>query len=356
MLFLSGSPLLMETLFLSDSESVPLNTGQPLHTHQSLETPESSASESEPTSLSGTGHQTVLLEQAIDALVTDPEGLYIDGTFGRGGHSRALLQRLGAKGRVLAIDKDPEAISVGQELAQQDARFHIEHASFTRLEQLAEPGRVCGILLDLGVSSPQLDQPERGFSFSQDGPLDMRMDNSKGLPLADWLATAKETDIADVLYQYGEERYSRRIAKAIVLARQQAPLHSTLQLADIIKQAHPKWEKHKHPATRSFQGLRIFINRELDDLDQALASSVDVLQHQGRLVVISFHSLEDRRVKHFIRLQEQGVELPKTFPVQTAHTPKLRALGKAIKPSAEQITDNVRARSAVMRVAVRTDI
>lgn len=319
-----------------------------MHTHKPAEAPESDAA-----NLSGAGHQTVLLEQAIDALVTDPEGLYIDGTFGRGGHSRALLQRLGAKGRVLAIDKDPEAIRVAQELASQDERLRIVHASFAELGELAEPGSVCGVLLDLGVSSPQLDQPERGFSFSQDGPLDMRMDNSTGAPLADWLATAKETDIADVLYQYGEERYSRRIAKAIVVARQQTPLHSTLQLAEIIKQAHPKWEKHKHPATRSFQGLRIFINRELEDLEQALASSVDVLQAQGRLVVISFHSLEDRRVKQFIRLQQQGVELPKDFPVQTAHIPKLRALGKAIKPNDAQITDNIRARSAVMRVAVR---
>jgi 16S rRNA (cytosine1402-N4)-methyltransferase len=298
-------------------------------------------------------HISVLLHPSVDLLVLAPEGVYIDGTFGRGGHSRAILERLSPEGRLLAIDKDPDAVALGQALAQQDSRFKIVHDSFANLAKYVEPGSVTGVLMDLGVSSPQLDQADRGFSFIQDGPLDMRMDNTQGLSAADWIATASEEEIANVLYLYGEERFSRRLAKAIVYERQQQPITRTSELAEIIKRAHPKWEKHKHPATRAFQGIRIFINRELEDLEQALASSMDVLKDQGRLVVISFHSLEDRIVKQFIQLQEQGPKLPKELPVQSLHHAQLQKCGKAIKPNAQEVNQNVRARSAVMRVAVR---
>ncbi|HTQ98334.1 MAG TPA: 16S rRNA (cytosine(1402)-N(4))-methyltransferase RsmH, partial [Candidatus Acidoferrum sp.] len=235
-------------------------------------------------------HQSVLLQQAVDALITDPDGFYVDGTFGRGGHSKLILQRLSAQGVLLVMDKDPAAIAEAQALQAKDARVKVWHGSFAGLcEAVAANGggRVQGVLLDLGVSSPQLDDPLRGFSFSKDGPLDMRMDNGSGITAAEWLRDADEADIARVLYEYGEEKFSRRMAKAIVAARAAVPLTSTLQLAEIVKAANPAWEKHKHPATRAFQAIRIFINDELQDLEAVLPAAVEVLAPGGRLVVIS---------------------------------------------------------------------
>lgn len=299
-------------------------------------------------------HETVLLHEAVDALLTDPDGLYIDGTFGRGGHSRLILERLGSKGLLLVIDKDPEAIAVAEAL--QDPRVLIGHGSFADMAAFAgtlAPGRqVCGILLDLGVSSPQLDAAERGFSFMKDGPLDMRMDTTRGISAAEWLAGAAEEEIARVIYEYGEEKFSRRMARAIVEARQHAALTGTLQLAEIIKQANPAWEKHRHPATRAFQGIRIFINDELRDLERALDQMLNLLAPGGRMVLISFHSLEDRLVKQFMQKHVKGDDFPPGLPVTAAQMkPRLRTLGKALKVGGDERDRNVRARSAVMRVA-----
>lgn len=300
-------------------------------------------------------HTTVLLERPVAALVTDPDGFYVDGTFGRGGHSGALLARLSVRGGLLAIDKDPEACAVGRDLFGDDTRFEIVHGSFTELADLIAErnrrGRVNGVLLDLGVSSPQLDNPERGFSFLRDGPLDMRMDSSAGVSAAEWLANASEEAIAEILKAYGEEKFSRRMARAVVAARASAPITRTLQLADIVAAANPAWEKGKHPATRAFQAMRIFINRELEDLPVALAGILDVLAVGGRLAVISFHSLEDRLVKRFLRDQERP-RLPKGLPVMESDVPRrMRALGRAIRPSPEEVAANPRARSAVLRLA-----
>lgn len=303
-------------------------------------------------------HQSVLLQEAVEALIVDPAGCYVDGTFGRGGHSRLILQKLTPEGRLLVMDKDPEAIAVAKALQAEDARVLVWHGSFSALrEALATSGisEVHGVLLDLGVSSPQLDDPVRGFSFGKDGPLDMRMDTSTGMTAAEWLQTAPEAEIADVLYEYGEEKFSRRMAKAIVAARTNAALTSTLQLAEIVKEANPAWEKHKHPATRAFQGIRIFINSELKDLAAVLPAMLDVLAIGGRMVVISFHSLEDRMVKQFIRKQEKGDDFPAGVPVRADQLkPRLRSIGKPVKSGDEETTDNVRARSAVMRVAAKT--
>lgn len=302
------------------------------------------------------GHETVLLHPAVDALVTDRAGFYVDGTFGRGGHSRRILEELEQNGRLLATDHDPEAIRVGRELMQQDARFEIRQCSFSDIDtvvsELGFVGRVSGILLDLGVSSPQLDDAERGFSFTHDGPLDMRMNPEQGQSAAEWIASAAEEDIANVIYEFGEERYSRRIAKAIVRERALQPITRTLQLAEIVKQANPAWEKHKHPATRAFQAIRIFINRELHALEQLLGKAVDLLAPGGRLVIISFHSLEDRLVKQFIQRLSKGDDFPRDLPVMmSAIKPALVKIGKAIKASAEEVEQNPRARSAVMRIA-----
>lgn len=301
-------------------------------------------------------HQSVLLNEAVDALVTRADGLYVDGTFGRGGHSRAILQRLSQDGRLLVVDKDPQAIAEARALQAADSRVAIHHGSFADLAAVvvehfgAAP--VCGVLLDLGVSSPQLDDPSRGFSFLKDGPLDMRMNTAQGRSAAEWLQSASEEEIADVIYQYGEERFSRRMARAIVKARSEAPLTGTLQLAEIIKEANPAWEKHKHPATRAFQGIRIFINSELQDLQRALDVILELLEVGGRLVVISFHSLEDRIVKQFMQKQVRGDDFPPGVPVrQDQLRPRLRLVGKALKGTAEGAGDNIRARSAVMRVA-----
>lgn len=300
-------------------------------------------------------HETVLLREAVEALVTDPDGVYVDGTFGRGGHSRAVLAQLGAGGRLVAADKDPAAIAVASEVAQGDERFEFYHGSFARLpHQLRGLGiaAVDGVLLDLGVSSPQLDDGERGFSFLRDGPLDMRMDTSSGATAAEWLSAAKEGDIAAVLKDYGEERFARRIAAAIVAARQAVPIETTAQLAQIVSEAHPRWEKHKHPATRAFQAIRIKVNGELADLETFLDGALDMLRVGGRLVVISFHSLEDRLVKRYMRDMSRGEALPRGLPVkESALNRRMRLVGKAVRASAGEVDLNPRARSAVMRVA-----
>lgn len=300
----------------------------------------------------------MLLEEALEALAVSGSGIYIDGTFGRGGHARAILQALGEEGRLLAIDRDPEAVAFGRELFAGDKRFAIERGSFSTMEKLVTQRgwdkRVSGILLDLGVSSPQLDTPGRGFSFLNDGPLDMRMDNSGGMSAADWLGQAKAEEIADVLFRYGDERFSRRIARAVVEARQQAPIRTTGQLAAIITAAIPFREKGKHPATRSFQAIRIHVNGELRELESCLAQSVGILAPRGRLAVISFHSLEDRIVKRFIRDQVKGDPYPRGVPVsQSQIHPNMRSVGKAIRPSKAEADLNPRARSAVLRVAER---
>lgn len=303
-------------------------------------------------------HETVMLHPAVDALVTDTAGCYVDGTFGRGGHARLILQRLAPEGRLIGIDKDPEAIAVGRALMEQDARFLVHQGSFDDIDQFlgsgdeTGQGRVDGILLDLGVSSPQLDEAERGFSFTHDGPLDMRMNPDAGISAAQWLASAAEKDIADVIYRYGEDRFSRRIARAIVKERELAPITRTLQLAEIVKQANPAWEKHKHPATRAFQAIRIHINRELESLESLLDKALDVLKPGGRLVVISFHSLEDRIVKQFMQRQSKGDNFPRDLPVMESElSPRLKKIGKAVKPTEQETRLNPRARSAVMRVA-----
>jgi 16S rRNA (cytosine1402-N4)-methyltransferase len=301
-------------------------------------------------------HVTVLLHEAVDALVVDGDGFYVDGTFGRGGHSRLLLERLNEQGRLLGIDKDPRAIATGEQLAGKDDRFVIEHGSFAQLQQLMGErdlvGAVDGVLVDLGVSSPQLDEAERGFSFLQDGPLDMRMNTEAGISAAEWVNSADESDIAHVLKVYGEERFARRMASAIVAARQEKPIERTLQLANIVAEANPAWEKGKHPATRAFQAIRIFINEELADLESLLDQALEVLKPGGRLVVISFHSLEDRMVKRFIRLHERGQVVPKGVPLMESQLNKrLKSVGKAVKASADEVAVNVRSRSAIMRVA-----
>ena len=302
-------------------------------------------------------HRSVLLDASVEALVRKPDGRYIDGTFGRGGHSRLILGRLGAQGRLLAFDKDPDAIREAEALAAEDARFSWFHGSFAEIAlAMARRGwaSVDGVLLDLGVSSPQLDDPARGFSFMRDGPLDMRMDPRQSPSAAEWLATAEEQDIADVIWRYGEERFSRRIARLVVERRQEQPIETTRQLAELVAEAVPKKEKHKHPATRAFQAIRIFINRELEDLEAGLAAAVDRLAPGGRLVVISFHSLEDRLVKRFMRDLARGPKLPKGIPVTAEQEESgFQLIGKASKANEQEITENVRARSAVMRVLER---
>jgi len=301
-------------------------------------------------------HQSVLLQQAVDALVTDRDGIYIDGTFGRGGHSREILKHLNDAGTLLVVDKDPEAISVAEQLEQQDPRVNVAHCSFAEIADLAGTkgvaGAVSGVLLDLGVSSPQLDDAERGFSFSKDGPLDMRMNNAEGITAAQWVAETAEAEMVRVFFEYGEERYSRRIARAIIAARKESTITSTLQLAEIVKQAHPAWEKHKHPATRVFQAIRIHINHEMSDLEQALTGIVDVLKTGGRMVIISFHSLEDRLVKQFIQREERGDDFPPDMPVTQAQlNPRLKRVGKPVKADSTEVDGNVRSRSAVLRIA-----
>lgn len=300
-------------------------------------------------------HQSVLMAEVLEQLAIRPDGIYVDATFGRGGHAAAILNQLGPAGRLLAIDKDPDAIAYAREHFGHDKRFLIQHGSFATLEKfLAEQqllGKIDGLLFDLGVSSPQLDEAERGFSFLRSGKLDMRMDFSSGIDAATWITKVSEKELARVLYEYGEERFSRRIAKAIVTSREKAPITTTQQLAEIIAEAHPAWQVGKHPATRSFQAIRIAINHELDDLNLGLAQSLKALKIGGRLLVISFHSLEDRIVKHFMQEQEHGDKLPARLPVKhDNYLPKFKRVTRAIKPSMEEIDSNPRARSAVLRV------
>ena len=303
-------------------------------------------------------HVTVMLQEAVAALAIRPDGIYVDGTFGRGGHSRLILSQLGPQGRLLAIDRDPLAIAEAGTI--DDPRFEIISGPFSGLLNYMRErdllGQVDGLLLDLGVSSPQLDDAERGFSFQKDGPLDMRMDPTQGVSAAEWLASADEEDIAWVLREFGEERFARKIARAIVHDRTDTPFTRTRQLAELIARLVPNKEKNKHPATRTFQGIRIYINSELEEVERALHGALQVLAPAGRLSVISFHSLEDRLVKHFIRKQEKGPEVPHGLPLteaQLAFGRTMRSVGKAQKPSADEIDVNPRSRSAVLRVAER---
>ncbi|OOF36028.1 16S rRNA (cytosine(1402)-N(4))-methyltransferase RsmH [Rodentibacter heidelbergensis] len=313
-------------------------------------------------SFSSPEHTTVLLHEAVDGLALKENGIYIDGTFGRGGHSRLILSKLSQQGRLIGIDRDPRAIAEAQKI--QDSRFHIEHSSFSHLPEICEKldlvGKVDGILLDLGVSSPQLDEAERGFSFMKDGPLDMRMDPTQGLSAAEWLKQVSVEDLTWVLKTFGEERFAKRIATAIVeynksaVKNGKAFLSRTAQLAELIAQSVPFKDKHKHPATRSFQAIRIFINAELDELESILNSALDMLAPQGRLSIISFHSLEDRMVKHFMKKQSKGEAIPKGLPLredQIQRNQKLKTIGKAIQPSEHEIQANPRSRSAVLRIA-----
>lgn len=300
-------------------------------------------------------HETVLLREAVEALVTRADGYYVDGTFGRGGHSTEILSRLNDNGRLLAIDKDPQAIDVGRKMQRGDSRFVIVQDSFANIEQIIDEqfhAQVDGVLLDLGVSSPQLDQAERGFSFQRDGYLDMRMNPQQGQSAAQWLSGAAENEIAKVLKEYGEERFAKRIARAIAKERSANPIETTLHLAKVIADAHPAWEKGRHPATKSFQAIRIWINNELDDLNDFLDQVLDTLVIGGRLVVISFHSLEDRLIKRFVKRHVRGDELPANIPVTDKQlNRRLRQVGKAMKASSGEVDKNVRSRSAIMRVA-----
>ncbi|SDH84224.1 16S rRNA (cytosine(1402)-N(4))-methyltransferase RsmH [Pseudomonas abietaniphila] len=307
---------------------------------------------------SGFTHITVLLEEAVEALAVRADGCYLDGTFGRGGHSRLILQNLGPDGRLLGFDKDPQAIATGQALAAEDGRFVIVQRSFAELGSEALErglaGKVSGVLLDLGVSSPQLDDPERGFSFMNDGPLDMRMDPSRGISAAEFVNTAPAEEIARVFKEYGEERFARRMAGAVVARRETQPFERTADLAEVLKVANPAWEKGKNPATRAFQGLRIHVNNELGDLEAGLDAALENLEVGGRLVVISFHSLEDRIVKLFMRKLVKGEadNMPRNLPIRhQAFEPRIKIIGKAQFASDDETRANPRSRSAVMRIA-----
>ena len=301
-------------------------------------------------------HISVLLHETVDGVLAGRDtGIYVDATFGRGGHTRLLLSKLDQNARVYAFDKDPQALEVAAQLEQEDSRFRIIHASFADIqEELARIGitEVDGIMADLGVSSPQLDQAERGFSFMQDGPLDMRMDNSQGPTAAQWLLEIEEEKLANIIYQYGEERYSRRIARAI---KQAGEITTTAQLAEIVKTAHPKWEKHKHPATRSFQAIRIAINKELDDIEKFLPQAVELLKATGQLAVISFHSLEDRLIKQFIQKESSLAEDSGWgMPQAQVDTRRLKKVSR-VRASEAEIKANPRSRSAWLRVAERLE-
>jgi 16S rRNA (cytosine1402-N4)-methyltransferase len=304
------------------------------------------------------GHKPVLLDEVIEALNIRADGFYIDATFGRGGHSREIIKRLGPKGRLLAFDKDPDAVmSAGHDLVQDD-RFEIIKGSFTMLMQHVKrhevEAQVAGVLFDFGVSSPQLDDAQRGFSFRFAAPLDMRMNPTEGQSVAEWLNTASESDIANVIYEYGEERASRRIAKAIVNARIEDPVTTTTQLAELVRQIAPSRKYDIHPATKTFQALRIFINRELDEIKEVLPQAVDVLCPGGRLAAISFHSLEDRIVKRFMRDEATPKQYPSELPIMPDNdSVRLKLVGKKIRAGKEELTQNPRARSATLRVAER---
>jgi len=304
----------------------------------------------------GLPHATVLLSEAVEALRVKPGGVYVDGTFGRGGHSRLILEKLGKGGRLIALDKDPAAVKAGKTIT--DPRFVMVHGSFARLGEVLHKqhaGQVDGVLLDLGVSSPQLDDEERGFSFRFDAPLDMRMDCSRGETAAEWLAVVDEKKLGEVIRDYGEERFAKQIARALVDARKKRPVNTTHQLSEIVAHAVRTREPGKNPATRTFQAIRIYLNRELEELAEVLPQCVNNLKPEGRLVIISFHSLEDRMVKHFLRDMAQGEKLPQKLPVRACDLPagRLRLIGKAVRASKQEVEDNPRARSAVMRVAER---
>ncbi len=301
-------------------------------------------------------HSPVLLREAVELLVTDPQGLYVDATFGRGGHSRAILSQLNVEGRLFAMDQDEAAVVHGQGMQHDDSRFSIYRHNFGRLQELMNTlqiaGNIDGLLLDLGVSSPQLDSSERGFSFQKDGPLDMRMDQAKEPTAEQWLSEITERDLATALRDYGDERYAKRIARAIVEYRDKQRITGTSELAELVKQAHPRWEKHHHPATRTFQAIRIAVNRELDMLVCALEQARSVVRVGGRLAVISFHSLEDRLVKREIRGKPGGQRT--ASGVQLPEKPSVwKAVGKAVFPSTDEVAGNPRSRSAVLRVAER---
>jgi 16S rRNA (cytosine1402-N4)-methyltransferase len=301
-------------------------------------------------------HKTVLLNEAIDELMSDESGLYIDGTYGRGGHSALLLSRLSTKGRLLAFDRDPVAVDHAIKIHSQDLRFEIINRDFSSMldvvKERGDEGKVHGILLDLGVSSPQLDEASRGFSFMQDGPLDMRMNPMQTLSAESWINESSIEDMTKAFREYGEERYAKRIATAIDRERSIERISRTLQLAKIVTEANPAWEKHKHPATRVFQAVRIVVNDELGELRKVLADALTILKPGGRLVVIAFHSLEDRIVKQFMREQNRGITLPRRVPVMGEMPGKtMRLIGKAIKASEAEVSVNNRSRSAVMRVA-----
>lgn len=306
-------------------------------------------------------HFTVLMAEAVAGLKLKENGTYIDGTFGRGGHSRYILSQLNSQGRLIAMDRDPQAVQAGLEI--KDPRFEIYHQPFSalasRCESLDLIGKVDGVLLDLGISSPQIDTPERGFSFMHDGVLDMRMDTSSGISAREWLQKVSVDDLTWVIKNYGEERFAKQIARAIVNFNQQAitqgtsPLETTAQLANLIVQAVPFKDKFKHPATRTFQAIRIFINGELDELEAVLNQALEVLSPAGRLAVISFHSLEDRMVKNFLRQEARGIEIPKGLPIKDNEfnrQQRVKLIGKVIKPSEEEVAINPRSRSAVLRV------
>jgi 16S rRNA (cytosine1402-N4)-methyltransferase len=300
-------------------------------------------------------HQPVLLEEVVEALRIRPDGKYLDGTFGRGGHSRAILAGLSPKGCLFGLDRDPEAIAAGRELQREDPRFSIAQGNYADLERYVRDWGVeeglDGILLDLGVSSPQLDNPDRGFSFMGDGPLDMRMNPLQGVTAAEWLAEAPERELTRVFWEFGEERHARRIARSIVLTRQKQRLETTGQLASLIENTIGRREKNKHPATRCFQAIRIFINNEMAHLAEGLEAAIDGLRPGGRLVVISFHSLEDRLVKRTIREAARPGKVLRNVPQHPDFRPVLKPIGKAIRPSQKELSVNPRARSAVMRVA-----
>ncbi|MDO8262599.1 MAG: 16S rRNA (cytosine(1402)-N(4))-methyltransferase RsmH [Gallionella sp.] len=304
-------------------------------------------------------HTTVLLNEAVDALAIKPDGIYVDGTFGRGGHSALILERLGSNGRLIALDKDPAAVAAGR--IWRDARFNMVHRGFAQLaEVLRELGvaKVDGILLDLGVSSPQLDDAARGFSFRFDAPLDMRMDTSSGMTAAQWLATVDEVLLAEVIRDYGEERFAKQIARAVVEARAIEPIRTTRQLVELVSKAVRTREPGQSPATRTFQAIRIYLNQELEELARVLPECVTHLQTGGRLVVISFHSLEDRIVKHFMRDMAEGDKLPRNVPIRASEVPRgrLNLIGKAVRAGETELQTNPRARSAVMRVVERSDV
>ena len=318
----------------------------------------------EPTNLpvpSPPAHVTVLLREAVDALAIKKDGVYVDGTFGRGGHSRAILERLGTHGRLIAIDRDPRAVDAGQSLAKQDERFSLHHIAMSELGDVLDEVSgsrkqvLDGLLADLGVSSPQLDEQDRGFSFRFDGPLDMRMDTSRGETVEAWLNRAEEQEIGEVIWRYGEERFARQIAGAVVAARVIGRIRTTRELAGLVAKTVRTREPGQHPATRTFQALRIFINQELEEIEKVLPQAMQGLRTGGRLVVIAFHSLEDRIVKRFMRNAAKADHLPSKLPIRAneVNEATLKIVGKPVRASEVEVAANPRARSAIMRTAVK---